>query len=825
MGIKSIRFVKRLLFAFLCLIFVLAAFVVFSIRRSFPKTDGEIRLSGLKASVEVIRDKYGVPHIYAQNRDDLYRAQGYIHAQERFWQMDFWRHTGKGRLSELFGNSQLQTDQFLRMMGWARVAEKEVKLLDEISLSILKAYCEGVNAYLADHQGSQLSLEHGILQLTNRNYKPEDWTPLDSIVWGKVMSWDLGMNLSTETSRARLLQFMTKERVEELFPAYPSINPFILSLGPVKPAITRNMLAPVEGINDLLKDLPLNHDPESGFGSNNWVISGTRTTSGKPLLANDPHLGAQMPSIWFQVHLQCLPQSKNCPFNVTGFSMAGVPGVIIGHNQRIAWAFTNVGPDVMDLFVEKVNPENPDQYEVNGEWHDMEKVQEKIQFPNGTSVPVQIRYTRHGPVISDYSKSAKKISRTATVEMPQQFAISLRWTALDPTTTFPAIWKMNLAKNWEEFRTAASNFDVPSQNLIYADMDGNIGYQCPGKIPIRAKGDGRYPVPGWNEDYEWTSFIPFEELPRDFNPPAGYFATANNALLPQQYDPLVTMDWDYGWRAKRIVELIESKKNGIDVNFVKNMQGDNKNFNAQHLIPELMKLEIQDAHLVEVRKLLEKWDYQQKADSASAALFEVFWKNLLEQIFYDDIPAGMRPGGGSRWIEVVRLLLDQPESHWWDNQKTTKVEKRDDILLAAFRSAVLDLEKRFGKNSSAWRWGDLHTVTFRNESFGESGIEILERLFNRGPYSTSGGTAVINATSWNAEESYEVTALPSMRMIIDLSDFNNSFTIHTTGQSGHAFHPHYIDMAEPWSQMEYQPMLWDRSRIQANAEGTLRLLP
>ncbi|MCI0415759.1 penicillin acylase family protein [bacterium] len=820
-----LRTLKRLLLAILCLIFLLAAFLVFSIRRSFPQIEGQVRLSGLKASVEVIRDKYGVPHIYAQNRDDLYRAQGYIHAQERFWQMDFWRHTGKGRLSELFGKSQLETDQFLRMMGWSRVAEEEVKLLDEVSLSILKAYCEGVNAYLTDHQGSKLSLEHGILRITNRNYQAEEWTPLDSIVWGKVMSWDLGMNLSTETSRARLLQHMTHKQVEELFPPYPSINPFILTRFPAKPAITGNMLAPLDGLGYLLENLPLNHDPESSFGSNNWVISGNRTKTGKPLLANDPHLGAQMPSIWFQVHLQCLPQSENCQFNVAGFSMAGVPGIIIGHNQRIAWAFTNVGPDVMDLFVERVNPENPDQYEVNGTWRDMEKVNENIRFPDGTSVPVKIRYTRHGPVLSDYSKSAKNIKRTATVEMPPRYAISLRWTALDPTTTFPAIWKMNLAKNWDEFRTAASNFDVPSQNLIYADLDGNIGYQCPGKIPVRAKGDGRYPVPGWTDEYEWTGFIPFESLPRDINPPNGYFATANNALLPQESGPLVTMDWDYGWRAKRIVELIESKKDRIDVNFVKNMQSDNKNYNAEYLVTALMNLHIQEEHLVKTLKLLEDWDFQQNSDSASAALFEAFWKNLLEQTFYDDIPAGMRPGGGSRWVEVIRLLLEQPESRWWDNQKTTKNEKRDDILKEAFNRAVLEMEKRFGKDPVTWRWGDLHTVTFRNESFGSSRILILERLFNRGPFSTGGGTSVINATSWDAEETYEVTALPSMRMIVDLSDFNNSFAIHTTGQSGHPFHPHYIDMAEPWSKMEYHPMLWDRSRIQANAEGTLKLVP
>ncbi len=582
------RLLKRVVLVLFCLILVLAAFLFFSIRRSFPEINGELQVGGLKASVEVIRDQFGIPHIYAENRDDLYRAQGYVHAQERFWQMDFWRHTGKGRLSELFGKSQLETDQFLRMMGWARVAQKEVEHLDEVSQSILQAYSEGVNSYLADHQGSKLSLEHGILRLTNRNYKPEPWTPLDSIVWGKVMSWDLGMNLSTETNRARLLKYISSKQVEELYPPYPSINPLILPHFPT-PVESRVSVPTNLQIADLLENLPLRNEPESGIGSNNWTISGKRTISGKPLLANDPHLGVQMPNIWFQVHLQCFPENENCRFNVAGFSMAGVPGVIIGHNQRIAWAFTNIGPDVMDLYVEKMNPQNSDQYEVNGKWLDVRKVNEQIRISDGTSEPVHVRYTRHGPILSDYSKNTKDINKTATTQMPQSYAISLRWTALEPSTTFPAIWKMNLARTWQEFRTAASQFDVPSQNLIYADVDGNIGYQFPGKIPIRRKGDGRYPVPGWTDDYEWTGFIPFDELPRDFNPDSGYLASANNAVVSNDYRHLVTMDWDYGWRAKRIVELIQSQKDGIGAEFLKKMQGDNKNYNAQHLVPALIE--------------------------------------------------------------------------------------------------------------------------------------------------------------------------------------------------------------------------------------------
>jgi penicillin amidase len=646
------------------------------------------------------------------------------------------------------------------------------------------------------------------------------------MVWGKVMSWELGMNLSAETSRARLLKYLSPARIEDLYPPYPSMNPFIVP-GHRASAATPAQSHLLSGLplSDLLENIPARIGPEAGLGSNNWVIAGNRTASGKPLLANDPHLEAQMPNIWYQVHLQCFPENEDCRFNVAGFSFPGVPGVIIGHNQRIAWGFTNIGPDVMDLFVEKVNPENPDQYEVNGTWTDMEIVQEQIRFPDGNSEPVRIRYTQHGPVVSDFSKSAKDISRTATTTMPQKYAIALRWTALDPSTTFPAIWQMNLARNWQEFRTAASHFDVPSQNIVYADVEGNIGYQFTGLVPLRKKGDGRFPVPGWTDDYEWHGFIPFEELPREFNPASGYIATANNAVVSPDSNNFITTDWDYGWRAKRIVDLIESKQNGIDLEFVKKMQGDNKNYNAEHLVPMIMKLELNDPHLVQIRSLLRNWDYQQSSDSGPAALFEVFWKNLLEEIFYDDLPANHRPAGGSRWIEVVRRLLQQPENRWWDNQKTTAIERRDDVLKEAFRKAVLELETRQGKNPAGWQWGDLHTVTFRNGSFGQSGIRVMEWFFNRGPFPTGGGSAIVNATSWNATDPYEVTGLPSMRMIVDLADLSKSVAIHTTGQSGHAFHPHYIDMAEPWRKLEYQPMLWERSGIQANAEGTLRLVP
>ncbi|MFN3307892.1 MAG: penicillin acylase family protein, partial [Anaerolineales bacterium] len=306
-----------------------------------------------------------------------------------------------------------------------------------------------------------------------------------------------------------------------------------------------------------------------GLGSNSWAVAGSRTVSGKPILANDPHLGIQMPSIWYQIALHCRPKSAACPFEVAGFSFAGVPGVIIGHNERIAWGFTNVGPDVIDLYIEKVNPENPNQYEVNGKWVEFETRQEVIRVSGGEAVTITVRISRHGPVISDTygplkdevdakDKESKPFREKAGIELPENYAIAIRWTALEAARVFEAIWGFNKARNWLEFRQAAEAFAVPAQNLLYADVDGNIAYQMPGRVPIRANGDGRLPVPGWTDEYEWLGTIPFEELPYTLNPPQGYIVTANNRVPPPNYPYLITSDWDYGFRAQRIVELIES---------------------------------------------------------------------------------------------------------------------------------------------------------------------------------------------------------------------------------------------------------------------------
>jgi penicillin amidase len=836
-----LRLLGRLLSVILILIVVVALVLggvgFLTVRRSFPEVSGEIQVPGLTAPVEVYRDSYGVPHIYAQTSHDLFLAQGYVHAQDRFWQMDFWRHIGSGRLAELFGESQVETDAFLRTLGWARVVEKEVPQLDPVSREILESYTQGVNAYLAEHQGAALSLEYGVLKLQNGSYQPEPWQPLHTLTWAKVMAWELSGNMDYEELRAALLKTLTAEQVEALFPPYPADHPVIVpgfQVGSASGGAARNDKSSVEGLSAVAPGLEALEQQTAALeallgpvgpsiGSNSWAISGERSATGQPILANDPHLGVQMPSIWYEVGLHCAPKGDGCPYELTGVSFAGVPGVIIGHNDRIAWGFTNVGPDVQDLYIEKINPANPDQYEYQGQWVDMELVQDTIEVAGGDPVDLTVRYTRHGPLI--WQESLDEFREEVGLELPEAFGIALRWTALDPGSTFQAVWRMNRAQNWDEFLDAVSYFEVPSQNMLYADVEGNIGYQTPGRIPVRAAGHtGKLPVPGWTGENEWQGFIPFEELPRSFNPPEGYIVTANNAVVGPDYPYSLSTNWDAGFRAQRIVDLIQAAPGPIDLATIQQMQGDNLSPMADELLPILLGLSVDEPRLAEARALLEGWDGQEDMDCAAAALFEAFWKHLLF-VTFDELGEEHPPTGSAGWYEVVRGLVPRPDDPWWDVVATAEVEGRDAVFGQALAEAVDELEESLGEDPAGWAWGDLHTVTFRSESFGQSGIAPIEALFNRGPYPCAGGASIVNATGWVASRGYEVVGLPSMRMIVDLSDLSNSLMMHTTGQSGHAYHPHYVDMADPWRYIEYHPMLWDRAQVEGAQEAHLTLRP
>jgi len=784
-------------------------YIFFTVRRPWPKTNGKVRVDGLQAEVTVVRDDWGIPHIYASNTHDLFFAQGYVHAQDRFWQMEFWRRIGTGRLSEVLGPSTLDSDRFLRTLGWHRTAAQELELLDDETRAVLEAYAEGVNAYVSARPG-RLGLEFTVLRLNGVKFEPEPWTPLHTLTWAKVMAWDLGDNMADELLRAQIAARLGTPAVGELVPPYPDDYPVIVP-HPLSEATLGAVAEAVLGTHVL--------GAGDGIGSNNWVIAGSRTDTGAPILANDPHLGIQMPSIWYEIGLHCDPVGPACPYNVVGASFASSPGVIIGHNDHIAWGVTNLGPDVQDLFIERVNPQNPDQYEYEGEWLDMEIVREEITVA-GEDEPVVVdaRITRHGPIINDVVGGAGEDWSFGW----QPLALS--WTALEPGTLMKSVVLLGRAKNWEEFREALSYWDAPSQNFVYADVEGNIGYQAPGRIPVRASGDGSSPVPGWTGEYEWEDTIPFDELPRAFNPPEGYIVTANNAVVGPDYEYLITVDWDPGYRARRIVELIEAE-DVISAAYVQAIQGDNNPVWAEDVLPYLLVLPSDDQRQAEALEMLRAWDRRATRDSAATALFEAFRLHLLDLTFGDELGEQLLDEArDSATVALVDLLEDE-SSPWFDDVTTPGVETRDEILLRALDAAVDELIETLGRDMAKWRWGDLHTATFTNQSLGQCGVRLIERVFNRGPVPVDGTIDTPNNTDYDTSVPYGADTIVSYRQIVDLGDLTASLSMHTTGQSGHPLHSHYDDMIDPWRNIEYHPMLWERGDVEAASAGVLVLQP
>jgi penicillin amidase len=834
---------------------------VWTVMRSFPQTSGSLKLSGLSAPVTVARDSAGVPQITARTADDLFRAQGYVHAQDRFWEMDFRRHVTSGRLSELFGASQIPTDTFIRTLGWRQVAEQEVKLLDKTSLRYYQDYADGVNAYLAAHSGAELSLEYAVLGIQNPGYHPAKWTPADSVAWLKAMAWDLRSNLEDEIDRALLATKLTGAQVAELHPGYAyTQHPTITALGGGSPTTVTPDATPagsaaaaasgdaaataalaalpaaeyrdrLEQVASSLNALPQLMGPAGDdIGSNSWVVSGAHTATGKPLLANDPHLGAVMPSVWYQVGLHCATVGPDCPFDVAGFSFAGLPGIIIGHNSRVAWGFTNLGPDVADLYVEKVTGNT---YEYDGAQEPLTIRHETITVAGGADVRITIRSTRHGPIITDLSDGYGAIAKNQAGKFgvpAQQFQLSLQWTALTPGPTANAIFAFDTSHDWASFRAAAASFQVPSQNLLYADVDGNIGYQAPGLIPVRASGDGTVPVPGWTSQYGWVGTIPYDELPNVLNPPSGYIVTANNAAVGPGFPAMITKDWDHGYRANQIqVRLTKLIASGAKVTMadMSAIQSDTYDANAATLAPILIALgEKADpaSGVARAAALLRGWNYHDDGDSAAAAYFAVFWKNLLADAFGRKLPASAPPTGGDRWFAVVAALAQQPDSAWWADTKLGTSD-RDDMFAYAANQAWKEAQDRLGGDAKNWRWDALHTLELTNASFGASGVAPIEALFNRGPYPVGGGSSVVDATGWDASVGYQVDRVPSMRMVVDLADFDRSTWINLTGASGHAFDPHYADQAPLWAKGETRPWPFSPRAVTSAAQQTLTLTP
>ncbi|MET8448737.1 penicillin acylase family protein [Streptomyces sp. NPDC005209] len=878
-----------------------------TVRASFPQTTGTITLDGLSGPVDVKRDGNGIPQIYASSDEDLFMAQGFVQAQDRFYEMDVRRHMTSGRLSEMFGKGQVENDQFLRTLGWDRIAEQEYEhKLSAATKKYLQAYAKGVNAYLDGKDAKDISLEYAALGFAN-DYAPGKWTPVDSVSWLKAMAWDLRGNMQDEIDRALMTSRLGPQQIADLYPEYPyGRNKPIVREGRYD-TVTKTfqqggagsatgttgttattgttgsstsagssttgsgVTSQLAGLYKVLDDVPAAVGVNGqGIGSNSWVVGGRYTITGKPLLANDPHLSASLPSVWYQMGLHCRTVSAKCQYDVTGYTFAGMPGVIIGHNANIAWGMTNSGVDVTDLYLEKLSSNG---YLYDGKVKPFTSREETIKVAGGSSKKIVVRQTKDGmPLLSDRDDELVKVGRKATVDSaaPDRgdgYGIALKWTALQPGTSMDAVFAIDRAADWTAFRSAAALFDVPSQNLIYADTENHIGYTLPGKIPTRGEGDGSLPVPGWDSKYRWTGYIDQDELPYEYNPKRGYIVTANQAVVDKdKYPYTLTTDWGYGARSQRITDLIESKIKGggkISTDDMRQMQLDNSSEIARLLVPKLLKINIADKDVREAQSLLEGWDYTQDADSAAAAYFNAVWRNILKLAFGNKMPKELRvkgqclwmdksndtgpvdddtkvrecgerdadqaqPDGGDRWFEVVRRLMDDENSDWWKAPAAgtrPKADNRDELFGRAMIDARWELTAKLGKDIDTWSWGRLHRLFLKNQTLGTEGPGFLQYVLNRGPWRLSGGEATVNASGWNAAGGYGVVWVPSMRMVVNLKELDKSRWINLTGASGHAFSAHYTDQTDKWAKGELLPWSYSSKAVDGSTSDTLVLKP
>ncbi len=775
------------------------------LRRPLAQQSGKLRLDGLQAPVEIIRDRWGIPHIYAQNHPDLIFAQGYVHAQDRLWQMEFNRRLVAGRLSEILGPVSLDLDRWMRALRMRRTAEQEAALLDESERQMLEAYALGVNARIA--QG-KLPVEFTLL-----GFQPEPWIPADTLAWPKMMAWTLCVNWESEILRALLAARLGPEKAAELEPDYEPGMPYVIPEGVSYSCLSSQPLQRAGKLRPFLGPAA-----RQGLGSNNWVLAGSRTASGMPLLANDMHLGLTIPAVWYENHLEA------GDLRLSGITFPGIPQIVAGHNGHVAWGFTNGFPDVQDLYLEHLRRTDSGtvQYEYQGEWLDAQVVPELIHVKGGLSVTEEVIINRHGPIINSLSP-----------ELAGETPLALRWTALEPNNIMAALAGMNQARDCRQFTQALRHWNVPAQNVVSADIHGNIAYSLPGKIPIRAKGDGRLPVPGWTGEYEWLGYIPFEELPHMFNPPTGFIATANNRVADEGYPYFLSVDYVGPGRISRIQELILSQQ-AIDPAFIARMHTDQVSTIARRAAQEIGSLSSPDPELQIILRRFQEWDGSLSAESCEATVYQTFLMllahHLLDPLLGDLAPhylgKGITPvlAEGSMLAEHahawITRLLHEPASPWWD-QGTG--ETRQSVMLTVLRQAVDQLKEELGPDSRNWAWGRLHQLSLSHVLGAK---KPLDRLFNRGPFPLGGDSDTIWAAGMARFSQQTGTMVgPPFRFIADLQDLGRSLGQLLPGQSGQPTSPHYSDNLQAWLKGEYHPMCFHRPDVLAHAAATLTLQP
>ncbi len=793
------RMIKRILLGLLGLIIlVLIVGVVFlhNIKTAaIPNYNKDVKITGLEKEVTVFRDAQGIPHIYAENEDDLYRAVGFAMAQDRLWQMDLLRRVTQGRLSEILGKDQLNTDLMMRAL---RIQEKSEKILATSKPEIvaaLEAYADGVNQYI---ENSPLPPEFKVLQ-----YKPEPWLPVHSINLIGYMSWDLSMGWGTEYFLHQLRAEVSDEKIAELIPDLKNHKTAIYpEFGNIDIDASETLLSATQNLKDL--------GAEIFNGSNNWAVAGKKSKTGMPLLANDMHLGLFAPGIWYQMH-----QVVEGKVNVTGVVVPGQPFVICGHNNNIAWGMTNVMVDDLDFYAEKLNADST-KYWFDGEWHDFLVKKETIKTKEGEVFEEELKFTHRGPMVNRFKKE-------------KETPLSIRWLGNEMSNEIRTVYLLNRAKNWSDFRSAVSTFISVSQNVVYADIEGNIGLQCSAGLPVRA-GSGIQIYPGDSSKYDWQGLVPFEELPYEFNPERGFVSSANNKTVPDTYPHYISHWFATPSRIDRIREMLEAKeKLGIDD--FKAMHSDWKSKTAETMTQVFVKSLQKLSDFNETEKAafarLSNWDYNLTRESQAASIFEILYRKSMENLVKDELSPELFKGmlGQKMLLEnlMINLLADD-YSAWTDNVMTDKVETFDDIIFQSFKETVADLTAELGNNVEDWHWGKIHSFTIAHPL---GVVDVLNKVLklNRGPFEMPGSYHTVCPYSYSFTNLYETHHGASHRHIFSTKNWDESETVIPTGTSGIPASKFYLDQTELYIHNQYHSDLFTGEEVENASVYKMKMLP
>ena len=748
----------------------LVLFLFLHFHLSKPKIEGEAAVQGLHEQVRIVTDEWGVPHIFAEDEEDLFFACGFIHAKERMWQMDLSRRAGFGRLSEILGKSALSQDKILRNFGLKEATLNDYLLLSTEMKDLLRAYSSGINAWMKA-QKYRWPPEYILLRC-----RPEPWTPLDSLAIKQVMALMLCVDHASEAVRGNLVQRVGIEKAMEI------LEEDIVSLPPE----LKN-----------LSQIEINRFPEFQ-GSNNWVISGGKTESKSPLLANDPHLEINVPPIWFEIHM------KSPTIDVTGVSLPGVPFVLIGHNDSIAWGITNSAADVQDLYIEKLNDSKDMYLDVDG-WKPLLRREELIKI-KGKKKPerFEVLWTSRGPIVTP-------------LIIKSEMSLSMRWVIYEGGQTAEAFYGINTAQSWKDFLDAVKLMDAPSQNFVYGDREGNIGYYLSGKIPLREKESALFPYPAWKEEGRWQGFLAEEDKPIVFNPQEQTIVTANQNITPKDYPFYISVDWAAPFRADRVKELLEQRELHNVESFMK-IQNDIFNKKAELFLSFLRDFESVDESSRKGFTLLDNWDLQM-GGGPEPALFNVFVEILSREVFSDELGEdyeSFNQGNRGKQAGLLRLM-SSPESSWWDDKNTPEPETWDNIINRSMKIAY-DMMTGMKETQENWDWEDMHSLKFQHIL----GQVPLFKFFNSGTFPVSGDRFTVKASFSN---NYKTTHGASYRQIVDLSDWTNSVCVLSSGQSGHFLSRHYDDQISLWLEGLYHPMLYRSEDIESSSKGIWILKP